>query len=254
MFRRRGDDRTVAVLEAGALAFAVTLVALEIRHGLGGGSLRGGFGFREAALQVAALVIEATLLHRNTHRAVPAAAARLLGAAALTGGALLLLLNPAFIAEPAGWVSLAAGYAVPAILAALALRTAPTPACRRALATYTVLAGFVTLGLGIRQAFHPDAMALANGNVGNGELWAYSGAWLLYGAALITVGILRADRALRLVALAIIGLVAGKVFLIDMAGLAGLWRVLSFLGLGLALVALGAVYRRFVIRPPASPG
>ena len=39
-----------------------------------------------------------------------------------------------------------------------------------------------------------------------------------------------------------------KVFLLDMDALVGLWRVLSFLGLGLALIALGAVYRRFVVR------
>ena len=53
------------------------------------------------------------------------------------------------------------------------------------------------------------------------RLWAYSGAWMLYGAGLMAVGIGRADRALRLAALAIIGLVTGKVFLIDMADLAG---------------------------------
>jgi uncharacterized membrane protein len=266
LFRRRGDDRTVAVLEAGAVAFAVTLVALEIRHGLGGGTLRGSFGFREAALQVSALAIEATLLHRTMHRAVPAAAAQLLGAAALFGGTLLLLLNPAFVPEEAGWLTLTAGYAVPAILAALALRTAPTPACRWTFGAYAVLAGFAALGLVIRQAFHPDAMALASAvlrtsakvradaAIGDGELWTYSGAWLLYGGALLAVGIFRTDRVLRLAALAIIGLVAGKVFLVDMAALAGLWRVLSFLGLGLALVALGAIYRRFVIPPPAPPG
>ena len=38
-------------------------------------------------------------------------------------------------------------------------------------------------------------------------------------------------------------------FLVDMSGLEGLWRVLSFLGLGLSLIGLGAVYRRF-----AGPG
>jgi uncharacterized membrane protein len=35
-----------------------------------------------------------------------------------------------------------------------------------------------------------------------------------------------------------------------MSGLVGLWRVLSFLGLGLTLIALGAVYRRFVDKGP----
>jgi uncharacterized membrane protein len=30
----------------------------------------------------------------------------------------------------------------------------------------------------------------------------------------------------------------------------GLWRVLSFLGLGLVLIGLGAAYRRLVAPPP----
>ena len=50
----------------------------------------------------------------------------------------------------------------------------------------------------------------------------------------------------------VIGLVCIKVFAIDMSGLTGLWRVLSFLGLGLALIGLGVVYRRFVL--PANQG
>ena len=50
----------------------------------------------------------------------------------------------------------------------------------------------------------------------------------------------------------VVGLVCAKVFLIDMSGLTGLWRVLSFLGLGLALIGLGAVQRRFVL--PAKQG
>ena len=63
-------------------------------------------------------------------------------------------------------------------------------------------------------------------------------------------GIAAGIRRLRLAALAIIGLTAAKVFLVDMAGLVGLWRVLSFLGLGLVLIGLGAAYRRLVVPPP----
>jgi uncharacterized membrane protein len=44
---------------------------------------------------------------------------------------------------------------------------------------------------------------------------------------------------LRRIATIGIGLTIAKVFLIDMAGLAGLLRVVSFLGLGLSLAALG---------------
>jgi uncharacterized membrane protein len=78
------------------------------------------------------------------------------------------------------------------------------------------------------------------------ELWGWSGAWLLYGIGLMLQGIRSGQRLLRLTALGVIGLVCVKVFAIDMSGLTGLWRVLSFLGLGLALIGLGTVYRRFV--------
>jgi uncharacterized membrane protein len=39
-----------------------------------------------------------------------------------------------------------------------------------------------------------------------------------------------------------------KVFLVDAAGLTGLYRVASFLGLGVCLIALGYLYQRFVLR------
>ena len=39
-----------------------------------------------------------------------------------------------------------------------------------------------------------------------------------------------------------------KVFAFDMADLTGLLRVASFLGLGIALLALGFLYRRYVFR------
>ena len=38
-----------------------------------------------------------------------------------------------------------------------------------------------------------------------------------------------------------------KVFLYDMAGLTGLWRVASFLGLGLTLIGIGRVYGLYVL-------
>ena len=82
------------------------------------------------------------------------------------------------------------------------------------------------------------------------ELWAYSGAWLALGAALMAAGWRSGLRGLRLAALSLVALVAAKVFLVDMAGLGGLWRVLSFLGLGLSLIGLGAFYRRFVVTAP----
>jgi uncharacterized membrane protein len=77
------------------------------------------------------------------------------------------------------------------------------------------------------------------------ELYTYSIVWLLFGVALLAVGFLRGAAALRHAGMALVCVVVAKVFLIDMAGLEGLLRVFSFLGLGAALVGLGYAYRRF---------
>ena len=44
-------------------------------------------------------------------------------------------------------------------------------------------------------------------------------------------------------------LVVLKVFLSDMSGLEGLYRIASFIGLGLSLVGIGWLYQRFVQKP-----
>ena len=57
--------------------------------------------------------------------------------------------------------------------------------------------------------------------------------------------------ALRYASLAVLMVVVLKVFLFDMSDLTGLYRVASFLGLGLCLVAIGYLYQRYVFpRPP----
>jgi len=40
-----------------------------------------------------------------------------------------------------------------------------------------------------------------------------------------------------------LGLIIAKIFLIDMAGLQGLWRVAALMGLGLTLLGLAWMYR-----------
>jgi uncharacterized membrane protein len=257
MFRQRGDDLTVAVLEAGSIAFATVLVALEVRHyATAGQPFMPDTSFLEAALQVASLAVLATATMRiatRLGRPVLQWGWRIQGSLALAGGALMLFANPAFTGDSVGhgplldW--LLPAYVVPGVLALLAMchrATATPPALRPVLASYGLVAGFVWITLEIRHLFHPDAMGLDAAPIEDAELWAWSGAWLAYGAVLMAAGIRLHEQKLRLTALGVVGLVAGKVFLVDMGGLVGLWRVLSFLGLGLTLIALGAVYRRFV--------
>ncbi len=254
LFRRRADDLLVAVLEAGAVAFAACFVALEIRSWFGDGRLTGPFSFGEIALDLLTLAVQATAYlylaqHLAQHGGRPVLhwAARILGAAALVGGAVLLVANPAVTGAPAGGAALFAAYLAPALLAFLARHRLHGAEIRGSLGGYAVVAGFVWISLQIRQVFHPGALSLGRSPIAAAELWAWSGAWLGYGVALMVHGIGAKERFIRLAALTIIGLVCGKVFLVDMAGLTGLWRVLSFLGLGLALIGLGDAYRRFVL-------
>jgi len=259
MFRRGGADITVAVLQAGAVALTTVFVAAEIHHAAHGGRLGDpDLSFLEAGLHVDALGILALAvmrIGRATPSAVLRAAWRVLGLLALAGGILLIVANPVVTRALLGGVpvfdDLLAAYLVPAVLAAIAGRQGELgPVAARWVGAFAVVAMRAWLSLEIRHLFHPATDRWAVAPVLDAELWAWSGAWLAYGALLLAGGIRLGVRALRLAALAIIGLATAKVFLVDMGGLVGLWRVLSFLGLGLALIGLGAVYRRFVVVTP----
>tara|TARA_R110002049_G_scaffold129269_2_gene286998 strand:+ start:2783 stop:2965 length:183 start_codon:yes stop_codon:yes gene_type:complete len=59
--------------------------------------------------------------------------------------------------------------------------------------------------------------------------------------------------------MALLLVVIGKLFLIDMADLQGLWRVASFMGLGLSLLGLAYLYQKSqsaqaLARPPPLGG
>ena len=259
LFRRRVDDLVVAVLEGGALAFVAALILLQVHHAANGGLL--GLldpTFGEAAAQVDALGLLAlgtAWLHRRMPRPVLRMGWRILGVAGLAGGTALILLNPALTNAAVGaglvWNALLPAYLVPALLAVLAMRLTPAP--RPLLAAFAGVAGFAWATLQVRQTFHPGRLSIIVSNpMTDAEAWSYSGAWLLLGAVLLAAGLRTGQRPLRLAALGLVGLVTAKVFLLDMSDLQGLWRVLSFLGLGLSLIGLGAFYRRFVQTAPAS--
>lgn len=71
-------------------------------------------------------------------------------------------------------------------------------------------------------------------------------AWLLFGVALLFLGALRKSKLLRISSVAVTILTVAKVFLYDASALEGLFRVFSFLGLGLSLIGLSRFYTRFV--------
>jgi uncharacterized membrane protein len=247
MFLRRGDGLVVRVLEAGALAFGTVFVALLIRHWHGGGRFTRGGTLLEGGLHVSALWVQALgamLLARRTGRAVVAAAWRVQGVLAVAGGVMLLSANPFWMDARASHAALAFAYLVPGVLAGVAAMQREARAFVKPLGVLALVTVFAWLNLEVRQLFHPGERL--GGVPTDAEMWAFSGVWLAYGAALMAAGIRWQARAVRLAALGVVALTVAKVFLVDMAELDGLWRVLSFLGLGLSLIALGAVFRRFV--------
>ena len=71
------------------------------------------------------------------------------------------------------------------------------------------------------------------------EQWAYSVLWLALGLLFLAYGIWRSSPEARLASGALVLLSTLKVFLFDLAGVAGLWRALSFICLGLVLIGIG---------------
>ncbi|WP_319519864.1 DUF2339 domain-containing protein [uncultured Martelella sp.] len=80
------------------------------------------------------------------------------------------------------------------------------------------------------------------------ELYSYTIALVIICAALLVISFSRRSHILRKVAMAATGLTIAKVFLVDISGLEGLLRVVSFIGLGLALAGLGWLDRTMKLR------
>jgi uncharacterized membrane protein len=74
--------------------------------------------------------------------------------------------------------------------------------------------------------------------------FSFSAIWLVYGAALMTIGFAKRSAFVRWQALILIGFTILKVFLYDLSNLGGSYRILSFIGLGAVLLAISFIYQR----------
>ena len=82
-----------------------------------------------------------------------------------------------------------------------------------------------------------------NASMSDGELYTYSIVWLLMAVTLLLGGAWRWGDTVYKAGLALLCVVIAKLFLVDMAGLTGLLRVASFMGMGLALLAIGYLHQ-----------
>lgn len=149
--------------------------------------------------------------------------------------------------------SLLVAYVLPALtLAFAALRFTHLRLILRSI--FGILAAlFATwyVALEIRRFWHGRDLSV--GGVLDGELYSYTVALLLASVALLFIAFWRRSHLMRKIAVAGVTLTIAKVFLIDMSGLAGLYRVASFLGLGLSLASLAWIARQMAVQWDENP-
>ena len=78
--------------------------------------------------------------------------------------------------------------------------------------------------------------------------FTYSAFFMLFGAILLTVGFWLRSAFLRWQALLLLAVTIGKVFLVDISQLSQGYRIVSFLGLGVLLLAVSFVYQRDLLK------
>ena len=120
----------------------------------------------------------------------------------------------------------------------------------RTLASVLVLLAAITPVWGL--SFEVDRYVTGHADVfadpGLARHMGWSILWAVYAAGLIVVGFAVRRAVLRYAAMAILAVTLVKVFLVDMAGVNAIYRILSFLALGAVLVVLSVVYQRYFSR------
>jgi uncharacterized membrane protein len=157
----------------------------------------------------------------------------------------LVVLNPLWGHETVGRTPilnlLLLAYGAPVLLA-LAVRFLYEPRFRDFAAALAGGALFVFVSLEIRHLWH-GALDLDLGTT-NGEMYSYSAGWLVMAVATMLGATRLGSEGGYRAGLGLLFVVIGKIFVYDMAGLEGLLRVASFMGLGLALLGLAWLYQR----------
>ena len=72
-----------------------------------------------------------------------------------------------------------------------------------------------------------------------------SGVWLMYSVVVLALGIWRRRQWMRIAAITLFGVTIVKAFFFDLSFLETLYRIVSFIGLGIILVAVSYLYQRY---------
>ncbi len=262
ILRKRGDDVSSRSIDSAAILFTALTAFLEIRHLMNDGDIyRPSARLGELGLQVStglAMVIGLEHMRVRSQSIIHDWASRIFGALAFASIVLGLLIreNPMFTGDSVGGVffnCLLLGYAIPAVLAGVLARVIKTtrPALFYITAAVTsIVLMLVYLTLEVRTIY--QGSVLTGRSMSDAEDYTYSAVWLAFGVALLAAGIVLKSQPARLASAAVVILTIAKVFLHDLAGVQGIFRALSFIGLGLVLMGIGWLYQRLLF-PPRPP-
>jgi len=263
LLRKRADDVPSRMIDSGAILFTVLLAVWEIRHLINGGDVyRETVPLAEIALQVCvglAMAIGLERLRARTSNIVHNIGALVI--AALTLAAIVfglgVAVNPFITDDPVGGPVInliLLGYGLPAVLAGvLALVTRGVRpqiySTTAAIVAVALAMGYLTLQ--VARIYHGPV--LTAGPTTDAEQYAYSAVWLVFGVLLLGAGFVLRSRSVRFASAAVVGLTVAKVFLVDMSDLTGIYRALSFIGLGIVLMGIGWLYQRLLFPRTAAP-
>lgn len=264
-FRAQTDDRLVTLLEGLRVIFAILLISAEIRIWIHGTTVYYGVNFAETAAQsVAWLAVGWSRLRafaRSQRFADKWSGIVLVALGTIvTFAGSLIIANPVLTRENVGaWPLfnlLALGFVGPAVLiwaiSRLDLAWLKASPMRIAIAGAGVLVLlFAYLTLETRHMFQGPVMR--PWPISQAETYTYSVVWLIFAFVILMYGLIKKRAVARYAALLVMVVTVLKVFLSDMGDLQGLWRVASFLGLGLSLVGIGFLYQRFLYQSRPRP-
>ncbi|MEI2385376.1 DUF2339 domain-containing protein [Breoghania sp. JC706] len=261
----RGRDLPQAIFEALTIVFALATAIMQIHHLMTGGEIYASADTLEERSVQTLLALAAAIglqrLHGWAGGRIFDIASLLLGYAGFAMIVVfnLLILNPMGTGDPIGtnviFNLLMPAYLLPALMLAFLAWQAQGRRPKAYVMTAAVLSlvmVFAWVSLEVRALFHRPY--ISRGDFSDGELYTYSAVWLLLGIALLVAGVFTRSRAVRLASGAVVALVVVKVFLIDMSSLTGIWRALSFIGLGFVLIGIGALYQRLLRAVPKAQG
>ena len=254
-----GLQKMQAWLQGGAAHLLVLTMAAEIRYWLYDGDIfRHEFSFTEASLDVmiwgAASVIylwRSKLSQYLKHFYQTVSLIHLGLASATYVFVVLLANNPLWgynteIGTTPLWNLLLLSYGLPTLIM-LGWWYLLIDRLRPYAAIAAGLNALLFISLEIRHLWQQGFMSLDNAT-SDGELYTYSVVWMLIAAGVMTAAQKLTNQTLYRAGMALLLIVVAKLFVIDMSGLTGLWRVASFMGLGLALLALAWLHQRFLAR------